>query len=81
MEPDTATPADDTAPDEPVEHVVEHVVVASVLDLDGIERDLADVEVALARLDAGTYWIDEVTGRPLDEGHLADHPAARRAAG
>jgi RNA polymerase-binding transcription factor DksA len=54
---------------------------AATLDLDGIERDLADVEVALARLDAGTYWIDEVTGQPLDEGHLADHPAARRAAG
>ena len=34
-------------------------------DLDGIERDLADVEVALARLDAGTYWTDEVTGDQL----------------
>ena len=49
------------------------------LDLDGIERDLADVEVALARLDAGTYWTDEVTGEPLPAELLAQHPTARRA--
>ncbi len=49
------------------------------LDLDGIERDLADVEVALARLDAGTYWTDEVTGDPLPESLLAEQPTARRA--
>ncbi len=49
------------------------------LDLDGIERDLADVEVALARLDAGTYWTDEVTGQPLPEELLAGSPTARRA--
>jgi RNA polymerase-binding transcription factor DksA len=49
------------------------------LDLDRIERDLADVEVALARLDAGTYWTDEVTGEPIPESVLADDPTARRA--
>ncbi len=49
------------------------------LDLDGIERDLADVEVALARLDAGTYWTDEVTGDPLPESLLGERPTARRA--
>ena len=37
----------DTQPDE-----------SAALDLDAIERDLADVEVALARLDAGSYWTD-----------------------
>ena len=47
------------------------------LDLDGIERDLADVEVALARLDAGTYWTDEVTGKELFADLLATEPTAR----
>ena len=50
------------------------------LDLDGIERDLADVEVALARLDAGTYWTDEVTGVELSHDLLAANPTARRLA-
>jgi hypothetical protein len=53
----------------------------SPLDLDRIEADLADVEVALARLDAGTYWIDEVTGQPLPDELLAEQPTLRRAAG
>lgn len=53
---------------------------AAALDLDGIERDLADVEVALARLDAGTYWSDEVTGAELPADLLAAHPTARRRA-
>jgi RNA polymerase-binding transcription factor DksA len=48
------------------------------LDLDRIEQDLADAEVALARLDAGTYFTDEVTGQPLDEAVLSADPLARR---
>jgi RNA polymerase-binding transcription factor DksA len=48
------------------------------LDLDAIEQDLADVEVALARLDAGTYWTDEVTGAELPHDLLAANPTARR---
>ncbi|MDO8363477.1 MAG: hypothetical protein Q7V88_11320 [Actinomycetota bacterium] len=52
---------------------------ATPLDLDGIQRDLADVELALARLDAGTYWTDEVTGAPLPAELLAQRPTARRA--
>ena len=48
-------------------------------DLDRIERELAGVEAALARLDAGTSWTDEVTGAPIPEAHLAAHPIARRA--
>ena len=51
---------------------------AVALDLDGIERDLAGVEVALARLDTGTYWTDEVTGAELSAEHLLAHPTARR---
>ncbi|KGA21383.1 hypothetical protein GM51_2150 [freshwater metagenome] len=50
----------------------------SPLDLDAIEQDLADVDTALARLDADTYWTDEVTGAPLSEDLLAQRPTARR---
>lgn len=46
--------------------------------IDAIERDLADVESALARLDAGTYWTDEITGQPLSPELLARRPLARR---
>ncbi len=48
-------------------------------ELDVMERDLADVEVALVRLDAGTYWTCEVTGAPLPDELLAARPAVRRA--
>lgn len=50
----------------------------SPLDLDAIERDLADVDVALTRLDNDTYWVDEVTGQPLSADLLAARPTARR---
>lgn len=49
------------------------------LDLDRIEADLADVDTALARLDAGTYWSCEITGAPIDDSKLAEHPTTRRA--
>jgi RNA polymerase-binding transcription factor DksA len=52
---------------------------ATTLDLDRIERDLAGVELALARLDSGEYWTDEVTGMSIPDEHLAEHPTARRA--
>jgi len=48
------------------------------VDLDVVERDLADVETALERLDAGTYWTDEITGEPLADDVLAARPTARR---
>ena len=65
--------------------VIERVVIPSpaavgVIDLDQIAADLADVEVALARLDAGTYWSDEVTGEPLSDELMTAHPLARRVA-
>ena len=62
---------------EGVEEAVE--VDLDVIDLDAVERDLAAVEVALERLDEGTYWTDEVTGEPIPEHVLADDPTARRA--
>jgi hypothetical protein len=48
------------------------------LDLAAIEADLDAVEVALARLESGSYWTDEITGEPLDAELLAQHPTARR---
>ncbi|MDO9175652.1 MAG: hypothetical protein Q7V62_12675 [Actinomycetota bacterium] len=69
-------PGDDIATPEPSATAAP----AAPLDLDRIERDLADVEVALARLDAGTYWSDEVTGADLPGDLLAAQPTARRSA-
>lgn len=51
---------------------------SSPLNLDAIEADLAGVDVALSRLDDGTYWTDEATGAPLDAALLESHPTARR---
>lgn len=51
---------------------------AQVIDLDAIEADLADVEIALSRLDDASYWTDEVSGMPLSDDLLANHPLARR---
>lgn len=47
------------------------------VDLDSIEKDLADVETALARLEAGTYWTCETTGQELPSALLATQPTAR----
>jgi RNA polymerase-binding transcription factor DksA len=57
------------------------VPVLPTSDLDQIERDLEAVERALARLDDGTYWIDEVTQAPLDDELLERDPVARRNVG
>jgi RNA polymerase-binding transcription factor DksA len=46
--------------------------------IDAIEKDLADVEAALARLEAGTYWTDEVTGQLIPDEVLNRNPLARR---
>jgi RNA polymerase-binding transcription factor DksA len=49
------------------------------LDLDAVERDLVGVEIALERLDAGTYRTDEIDGRPIPDEVLERDPIARRA--
>jgi RNA polymerase-binding transcription factor DksA len=64
---DTVDPARAAAP-----------VAEAIIDLDAIEQDLADVEIALARLDAGTYWTCEETGAALDDALLESSPTARR---
>jgi len=45
--------------------------------LDTIETDLADVELALARLDADTYFTCQRCGQPLPESLLVERPTAR----
>jgi RNA polymerase-binding transcription factor DksA len=49
------------------------------LDLDAVERDLLGVELALERLDEGTYRTDELDGRPIPDHVLERNPIARRA--
>jgi RNA polymerase-binding transcription factor DksA len=45
--------------------------------LEQLERDLAEIEAALQRLDDGTYGIDEVTGTPIPRERLEAFPTAR----
>ncbi len=71
------------APSEPTSELTseptsEPTSVAAPVDLDAVERDLTAVEVALNRLADGTYWTDEVTGRPIPEDVLVRNPLARR---
>ena len=45
--------------------------------LEQLERELAEIEAALQRLDEGTYGIDEVTGEPIAPERLEAFPIAR----
>lgn len=45
--------------------------------LDDLEAEFRELEDALARIDAGTYGIDEVTGEPIDPARLEAVPTAR----
>jgi RNA polymerase-binding transcription factor DksA len=47
------------------------------VNLDAIEKDLTEVEQAMERLEAGTYFTDELTGEPLDAAVLEAKPTAR----
>jgi DnaK suppressor protein len=46
--------------------------------LDDVETELADVEVALQRLDDGTYGTCEICDGPIADSRLAALPATRR---
>lgn len=45
--------------------------------LESLEHELSELEAALARIDAGTYGIDEETGEPIPRERLEAIPAAR----
>jgi RNA polymerase-binding transcription factor DksA len=45
--------------------------------LEQLEHELAEIEAALARIDEGTYGIDEVTGVPIAPDRLEAYPTAR----
>jgi RNA polymerase-binding transcription factor DksA len=42
-----------------------------------LEAELAELQAALERIDAGTYGVDEVTGEPIPDERLDAVPAAR----
>jgi len=45
--------------------------------LDALEAELAEIEAAIARIEEGTYGIDEITGAPIDPDRLEAVPQAR----
>jgi RNA polymerase-binding transcription factor DksA len=45
--------------------------------LEQLENELAELQAALERVDAGTYGIDEETGAPIDPARLDALPTAR----
>jgi RNA polymerase-binding transcription factor DksA len=45
--------------------------------LEQLEDELAELQAALERIDAGTYGIDEVTGEPIAPERLEAVPTAR----
>ena len=57
----------------------DHAATQTAIDLVGIEQDLADVEIALSRLEAGSYWTCEVTGNDIPDSVLENRPTTRVA--
>ena len=51
----------------------------TAVNLVAIEQDLADVEIALSRLEAGTYWTCEVTGSDIPDSVHEQRPTSRVA--
>jgi RNA polymerase-binding transcription factor DksA len=45
--------------------------------LEQLENELAELQAALERVDAGTYGIDEQTGQAIDPARLDAFPTAR----
>jgi RNA polymerase-binding transcription factor DksA len=45
--------------------------------LEQLEAELGELQAALARIDDGTYGIDEQTGEPIDPARLEAYPTAR----
>jgi RNA polymerase-binding transcription factor DksA len=45
--------------------------------LESLERELAEIDAALARVADGSYGVDELTGEPIDPARLEAVPTAR----
>jgi RNA polymerase-binding transcription factor DksA len=45
--------------------------------LESLEKELIEIDAALARVADGTYGIDELTGEPIDPARLEAVPTAR----
>jgi RNA polymerase-binding transcription factor DksA len=45
--------------------------------LESLERELAEIQAAIERIEQGTYGIDEETGEPIDPARLEAMPTAR----
>jgi RNA polymerase-binding transcription factor DksA len=45
--------------------------------LEQLEKELEELQAALERIDAGTYGVDEVTGKPIAPERLEAVPTAR----
>ncbi|HLH46560.1 MAG TPA: TraR/DksA C4-type zinc finger protein [Acidimicrobiales bacterium] len=64
----------------PVQPVGAQDQAADLALLDRAEQQLADIESALGRLDAGVYGTCEVCGTPIERERLEASPVARRCA-
>ena len=53
-------------------------MIGDLLKPETLPPALAGVETALQRLDAGTYWTDEISGEPIPDDVLIADPVARR---
>jgi DnaK suppressor protein len=72
--------SDERAAD-PTDEAESNLVQHEALALAAHDRPrLADIERALAKMDAGTYGLSELSGEPIDFGRLAVIPWARFSA-
>jgi DnaK suppressor protein len=72
---------EDGSPDAgPVADAGQATVALDLEALGDIEREFADVDQALRRLDDGTYWTCESCGDGIDEAVLDEAPLGRRCA-
>jgi RNA polymerase-binding transcription factor len=78
VETDEQTLGEDAAGQHPADAGSDTEAVSRELgQLEDIEAELREVEEALARLDAGTYGICEVCGKPIPDERLEAVPTAR----
>ncbi len=45
--------------------------------IEDVHNEIEEIDLALRRVEDGTYGIDEVTGEPIDPARLATEPTAR----